>query len=439
MSPRIVLGVTGGIAAYRAVEVLRRLTERGAEVQVVMTRGAREFVAPLTFATLSRRPVHTEVWGDGNTPTVDHVALADWADLLLVAPATAHTLGKFAHGLADDFLSTFFLAHRGPVLLAPAMETAMWESPAVRRNLEAVTAGGARLVGPASGSLASGHEGVGRMAEPEEIVVEAWNLLAPASNDLADLRLLVTAGPTREPVDPIRFLSNRSSGKMGYALAEAARDRGAAVTLLSGPTALPRPEGVRFFPFETAADLHGLLVREFPECDGLAMAAAVADFIPEESKRLHREDGDRTLHLHVGSDILASLKPLHRGQTVVAFAAETKDFEAHARRKMEAKGADLIVANDVGRSDIGFDAPDNEVLLLRRDGAAEAVSRRSKREVADRIWDAFLAARAIVRQGTPLTPSCRPLASREARPSATAGAEVRRGETPRTPPRGERE
>ena len=394
MSPRIVLGVTGGIAAYKAVEVLRRLTERGAEVQVVMTRGAREFVAPLTFATLSRRPIHTEVWGDGNTPAVDHVALADWADLLLVAPATAHTLGKFAHGLADDFLSTFFLSHRGPVLLAPAMETAMWESPAVRRNLEALAAGGARLVGPASGSLASGHEGVGRMAEPESIVAEAWNMLAPSSTDLAGLRLLVTAGPTREPVDPIRFLSNRSSGKMGYALAEAARDRGAAVTLLSGPTGLARPEGVRFLSFETAADLHGLLVREFPECDGLAMAAAVADFIPEESERLHREDGDRTLRLHAGTDILASLKPLHRGQTIVAFAAETEGLEAHARRKLEAKGADLIVANDVGRSDIGFDASDNEVLLLRRDGAAEAVSRRSKREVADRIWDAFLQARA---------------------------------------------
>jgi phosphopantothenoylcysteine decarboxylase/phosphopantothenate--cysteine ligase len=405
MSPRIVLGVTGGIAAYKAVEVLRRLTERGAEVQVVMTRGAREFVAPLTFATLSRRPVHTEVWGDGNTPAVDHVALADWADLLLVAPATAHTLGKLAHGLADDFLSTFFLAHHGPVLLAPAMETAMWESPAVRRNLESLTAGGARLVGPASGSLASGHEGVGRMAEPEQIVVEAWKMLAPASTDLAGLHLLVTAGPTREPVDPIRFLSNRSSGKMGYALAEAARDRGAAVTLLSGPTSLPRPEGVRFHSFETAADLHGLLVREFPECDGLAMAAAVADFIPEESERLHREDGDRTLRLRAGQDILASLKPLYRGQTIVAFAAETKDLEGRARRKMEAKGADLIVANDVGRSDIGFDASDNEVLLLPRDGAAEVVSRRSKREVAEKIWDAFLAVRAIGRQGTPLTPT----------------------------------
>lgn len=393
MKAHIVLGVTGGIAAYKAAEVLRRLTESEAEVQVVMTRGAREFIAPLTFASLSRRPVHTEVWGNGNTPAVDHVALADWADLLLVAPATAHTIGKFAGGLADDFLSTYFLAHRGPALLAPAMETAMWESPAVRSNVESLAARGVRFVGPSAGPLASGHEGVGRMAEPEAIVAAARNILTRA-RDLAQLRLLVTAGPTREPVDPIRFLSNRSSGRMGYALAQAARDRGAAVTLLSGPTGLPRPAGVRFLSFETAADLHGLLVREFPECDGLAMAAAVADFIPDRSReRLHREDGDRSLALKAGRDILAGLAPLSRGQTVVAFAAESGDLEASGLRKMEAKGADLVVVNDVGRADIGFDSEENEVLILSREGSREIVSRRSKREIAEKIWDAFLVAR----------------------------------------------
>jgi phosphopantothenoylcysteine decarboxylase/phosphopantothenate--cysteine ligase len=404
MSPHIVLGVSGGIAAYKAVELLRRLTERGAEVQVVMTRGAREFVAPLTFATLSRRPVPTEVWGDGNTPAVDHVILADWADLLIVAPATAHTIGKFAVGLADDFLSTYFLAHRGPVLLAPAMETAMWESPAVRGNVETLTGRGVRLTGPGKGPLASGREGVGRMAEPETIAGEAWSILSRSKRDLAALRLLVTAGPTREPLDPIRFLSNRSSGRMGYALAEAARDRGAAVTLLSGPTELARLEGVRFLSFETAADLHGLLVREFPECDGLAMAAAVADFIPEKSAgRLHREDGDRCLQLKAGVDILASLKPLRRGQTVVAFAAETEDLESRGRRKMGAKGADLVIVNDVGRGDIGFDGSENEVLILRRDGARELVSRRPKREAAEKIWDAFLEVRSSGPSGSPLS------------------------------------
>ncbi len=394
MTHRIVLGVTGGIAAYKAAELLRRLTERGAEVQVVLTRGAREFVAPLTFATLSKRSVHTEVWGDGNTPAVDHVALADWSELLLVAPATAHTIGKFANGLADDFLSTYFLAHRGPVLLAPAMETAMWESPSVRKNVQALQVRGVRFVGPAAGSLASGHEGIGRMAEPETIAAAALQIFSRSAGDLAGLRLLVTAGPTRERVDPVRFLSNRSSGKMGYALAEAARDRGARVTLVSGPVSLPRPAGVDFESFETAADLHGLLVREFPDCDGLAMAAAVADFIPEESvTRLHREEGDRSLRLAAGRDILASLKPLRRGQTVVAFAAETGDLETRGRRKMEAKGADLIVVNDVGRTDIGFESEENEVLLLTREGARLEVSRRLKREVADKIWDAFLAVR----------------------------------------------
>jgi phosphopantothenoylcysteine decarboxylase/phosphopantothenate--cysteine ligase len=391
---RIVLGVSGGIAAYKSAEIVRELVRRGGEVRVAMTRGAREFVAPLTFAVLSGHEVHTEVWGSGKTPAVDHVELAGWADLLLVAPATAHTLAKFAQGLADDFLSTYFLAHRGPVLLAPAMETAMWESPAVRDNVERLRARGVRFVGPASGPLASGREGPGRMSEPPEIVEAAWTLCT-ARKDLSGVRLLVTAGPTREPVDPVRFLSNRSSGRMGYALAEAARDRGAEVTLLSGPSPLPPPAGVRFHRFETASDLHALLVAEFPESDGLAMAAAVADFIPETSaERLHRSGGDRALKLSAGRDVLASLKPLRRGQTVVAFAAETGDLEERGRRKMEAKGADLIVVNDVGRADIGFDAAENEVLILGRDGRREAVSRRSKREVADRILDEFLRVRA---------------------------------------------
>src|SRR6266567_1530095 len=365
MSPRVVLGVCGGIAAYKSVEVLRGLVQRDAEVQVVLTRGAREFITPMTFAVLSRRPVHIEVWGSGNEPSVDHVALADWADLLLVAPATAHTMGKFAQGLADDFLSTYFLSHRKPVLLAPAMESAMWGHAAVIRNREILSERGVRFVGPASGALASGHVGIGRMEEPEVIVEEAWRLLS-VQGDLAGMRLLVTAGPTELPV----------------------------------------PRGVRVLSFETAADLHGLLVREFPECDGLAMAAAVADFIPQESaERLHREEGDRTLRLAAGQDILASLAPLRRDQTVVAFAAETDELEKRAAAKMEKKGADLIVVNDVGRRDIWFDAADNEVLILTREGGRQLVSRRSKRQVADEIWDAFLSVRKARGQSAPLTPT----------------------------------
>jgi phosphopantothenoylcysteine decarboxylase/phosphopantothenate--cysteine ligase len=392
-APRILLGVSGGIAAYKAVEVLRGLVQRGAEVRVAMTRGALEFVTPLTFGVLSGSEVWTEVWPTGDAPAVDHVLLSDWTDLLVVAPATAHTMAKFARGFADDFLSTYFLAHGGPVLLAPAMETRMWENAAVRENRAVLAARGTRFVGPSSGFLASGHEGLGRMAEPGEIVEEALRLAA-AARDLEGLRLLVTAGPTREPIDPIRFVSNRSSGRMGFALAEAARDRGARVTLLSGPTDLPRPHGVRLLEFERADDLHALLVQEFPECDGLVMAAAVSDFIPQQSPaRLHRADGPRDLLLTPGRDVLASLAPLKRGQTVVAFAAETEDLEARALQKMDAKQADLIVVNDVGRKDIGFDVPDDEVVILGRDGSRQAISRRGKREVAEQIWDAFLVTR----------------------------------------------
>ncbi|MFY9551746.1 MAG: bifunctional phosphopantothenoylcysteine decarboxylase/phosphopantothenate--cysteine ligase CoaBC [Thermoanaerobaculia bacterium] len=402
--PRILLGVSGGIAAYKAAEVVRGLTSRGAEVRVAMTRGAREFVAPLTFSVLSKHEVFTEVWSSGNAPAVDHVALADWCDLLLVAPATAHTLAKFANGFADDFLSTYFLAHRGPVLLAPAMESAMWEKEAVRANLQRLRERGARTIGPASGPLASGHEGIGRLAEPDAIVEEAWAIATGERSDLEGLRLLVTAGPTREPIDPIRFVSNRSSGRMGLALAEAARDRGASVTLLCGPSELPMPPGVRVLRFETADELHAALVREFPECDGLVMAAAVADFIPEASaRRFHREEGERALRLSPGRDLLASLAPLKRAQTVVAFAAETEDLEARGRRKMDAKGADLIVVNDVGRKDIGFDTEDNEVLIVTRGKPAERVGKTGKREVAERIWDAFRAERG--RQASDLSAS----------------------------------
>jgi phosphopantothenoylcysteine decarboxylase / phosphopantothenate---cysteine ligase len=403
--PQILLGVTGGIAAYKAAETLRGLTQRGAAVRVAMTRGAREFVTPLTFAVLSRHEVYTEVWGDGRSPTVDHVGLSDWSDLLLVAPATAHTIAKFAHGFADDFLSTYFLAHRGPVLLAPAMETAMFDHPSVRENLERLLSRGVRTIGPDTGFLASGHEGLGRMAEPDAIVEEAWRIATGQHRDLAGLRVLVTAGPTREPIDPIRFVSNRSSGKMGYALAAAARDRGAAVTLVSGPVELPELSGVRVLRFDTADDLHAVLVGEFPECDVLIMAAAVADFIPEQrAHRLHRVNGEHRLPLRPGRDVLASLRPLKRAQTVVAFAAETQELESRGRAKMEAKGADLIVVNDVGRGNIGFDAEANEVSILRRQGGRDDVSRRSKREVAERILDAVRSVRASAVPAPPVTP-----------------------------------
>jgi phosphopantothenoylcysteine decarboxylase/phosphopantothenate--cysteine ligase len=401
-APRILLGVSGGIAAYKSAEVVRGLVERGSEVRVTMTRAAREVVTPLTFSVLSGHEVYLEIFTPGNLPAVDHVELADWTDVLVVAPATAHTIARLATGLADDFLTTYALVHRGPLLLAPAMESRMWEHPATRRNLELLAARGARFVGPGTGFLASGRQGAGRMAEPAEIVEAALALAASARRDLEGLRVLVTAGPTRERLDPVRFVSNRSSGRMGYALAESARDRGARVTLLSGPSGLPRPEGLEFVSFETSAELENLLRAEFPDCDVLAMAAAVADFIPEAApERLHREDGEKTVRLSPGRDLLAGLAPLRRRQTVVAFAAETRDLEARGRRKMEAKGADLVVINDVGRPDVGFDAPDNEVLLIAPDGPARSVPRAAKREVADRIWDEVLRIRSS--QPSPVT------------------------------------
>lgn len=403
--PRILLAVSGGIAAYKSAEVVRGLIERGAEVRVTMTRAAREFVAPLTFSVLSGHEVYLEVFAAGNTPVVDHVELADWTDLLVVAPATAHTIARLANGLADDFLTTYALVHCGPVLVAPAMETRMWEHPATRRNLELLASRGARFVGPDTGFLASGRRGAGRMADPAEIVEAALALAASARRDLEGLRVLVTAGPTRERVDPVRFVSNRSSGRMGYSLAEAARDRGARVTLLSGPSGLPRPEGLRFVSFESSADLENLLRAEFPDCDVLAMAAAVADFIPEASaERLHRGDGEKTVRLTPGRDLLGGLAPMRGRQTVIAFAAETGDLEERGRRKMDAKGASLVVVNDVSRSDVGFDAPDNEVLLVAPGEPAKRVARASKREVADRIWDEVLRIRSSLRAPVVSTP-----------------------------------
>jgi phosphopantothenoylcysteine decarboxylase / phosphopantothenate---cysteine ligase len=393
---KVVVGIAGGIAAYKGAEVVRGLVERGAEVRVAMTRTAQKFVSPLTFAVLSRERVFTSLVEDPGSPQISHTALARWADLLLVAPATAHVLARFALGLADDFLSTYHLAHRGPVLLAPAMETAMWEHPATREHCERLRARGYFFVGPEKGFLASGVEGVGRLADPDRIVGEAFAVAGGRTADLAGLEVLVTAGPTREPIDPVRFISNRSSGRMGFALAEAARDRGASVTLLAGPTELAAPPGVTVERFETAAELAEKVKRLFPACDVLAMAAAVADFIPDRSAaRLHRTDGEQRLALKVGQDVLASVTAGRKEQTVLAFAAEEKEgMIERALAKMKEKGADLIVVNDVSRSDIGFDAEDNEVVILTRAGERTDVPRRSKRAVADAIWDAVVAERA---------------------------------------------
>ena len=384
---KIVLGVTGGIAAYKSAEIVRRFRERGDDVRVVFTRSAEKFVAPLTFSVLSGRPVLSDMFAE--SAAVEHVELAAWADVLVVAPATAEVIAKLARGFADDFLSTYALAHGGPVLLAPAMESAMWAHPAVAENVEILRKRGLRFVGPAVGALASGRSGPGRMAEPEEIV-EAAVFGAGPGRDLEGLRVLVTAGPTREPIDPVRFVSNRSSGKMGHALAESARARGAEVVLLTGAAGRPAPAGVVVERFESASELKRLLEARFEGCDVLVMAAAVADFIPERvGRRLHRSDGARSVALSPGEDLLAGLGARKGARLIVAFAAETADGrEERARRKMAEKHADWIVVNDVGRADVGFDADDNEVVLLSASGQRIEVSRRPKKEVADKIWDA---------------------------------------------------
>lgn len=388
---KIVLGVTGSIAAYKSAEIIRLFQEREDEVQVILTRTAAEFITPVTLSVLSKRPVYQSLFDPGRGSTVDHVELAAWADLLLIAPATAEVIGKLAHGLADDFLSTYALAHSGPVLLAPAMETAMWSHAAVAANVETLTGRGIRLCGPASGALASGGEGVGRMAEPEEIV-EAATALVEGREDLRGIRVLVTAGATREPIDPIRFVSNRSSGKMGCAIADRARARGAEVTLLAGAgvhIGLPRGVGVR--RFETSADLKKLLEAEFSRCDVLVMAAAVSDFIPEKvGRRLHRSEGTRSIALSPGEDLLGSLSREKGSRVIVAFAAETGDGqEQRAREKLAAKNADWIVLNDVSKAGAGFEAEENEVVLLSSTGKRIEVPRRDKSEVAEKIWDAI--------------------------------------------------
>jgi phosphopantothenoylcysteine decarboxylase / phosphopantothenate---cysteine ligase len=385
---KVVLGVSGSIAAYKSGDIVRRFVERGDDVQVVLTRTAAEFVTPLTLAVLSRRPVHNSLFGA--SATVDHVELARWADVLIVAPATAEVLAKLAHGFADDFLSTFALAHHKPLLLAPAMESAMWAHPAVVENVRVLRARGARLVGPESGSLASGREGPGRMAEPAEIL-EAAIARIEGKQDLEGVRVLVTSGATREAIDPIRFVSNRSSGRMGIELAEKARLRGARVTLLlGGGAAAPAAGGMTIRRFESASELQALLESAFEDCDVLVMAAAVADFIPERvGRRLHRTEGPRSLSLSPGADLLASISPKKGNRVVVAFAAESGEGqEERARQKLADKKADWIAWNDVSKPGIGFEAEDNEVVLLSSSGKRVEISRRSKGEVAEKIWDA---------------------------------------------------
>ena len=393
--PCVVLGVTGGIAVYKACELLRLLQKRGIDVFVVMTQNACRFVAPLTFETLSGHPVAVDTFDRPQTWEVEHIALAKRADLFLIAPATANIMGKMACGIADDMLSTTVMATRAPVLVAPAMNTGMWENAAVQQNVETLRARGVEIVAPVSGHLACGDSGAGKLEDVEVIAERACEMLF-AKKDMEGLRVMVTAGPSREALDPVRYISNRSSGKMGYAIAQVAQKRGAEVTLLSGPVAIEAPLGVKLVPFTTTQELLDRASELAREQDLLIQAAAPADYRAKEiaPQKIKKQGGEpMTFTLVENPDVAATLGKVKRsGQVFVGFAAETNDVLAHARDKLTRKQLDMIVANDVTRPGAGFDVDTNIVTLITKDGQ-EALPMMSKAEVAQRILDRALALR----------------------------------------------
>jgi phosphopantothenoylcysteine decarboxylase/phosphopantothenate--cysteine ligase len=393
----VLLGVTGGIAAFKSAEMVRRLRAQGHEVRCALTRGAAAFVTPLTLEVLSEQPVYQEEYlSAGGGGEEAHIAAAQWADVLCVAPATAHLLARLALGLADDFLTTTALAFRGPLVVAPAMHTAMWEKAATQEHLDALRRRGARVVGPVAGALASGEVGMGRMAEPEEVVAAIEEAAAPsaARGPLAGRTVLVTAGPTHEPLDPVRFLGNRSSGKMGFALAAEAARRGARVVLVAGPVELATPPGVERIDVTTAREMEEAAQRHARRSDLIVMAAAVADFRPVEAaaRKIKRAAGLASIPLAQNPDILAGLRRTAPDALAVGFAAETEEIESNGRAKLAAKGIDFLVANDVSRADIAFGSDANEVTVFQRDRPSLLLARRPKRELASALLDLFTAA-----------------------------------------------
>jgi phosphopantothenoylcysteine decarboxylase / phosphopantothenate---cysteine ligase len=395
---KIALGVTGGVAAYKAAELVRRLQQEKLDVQVVMTRSAQEFITPLTFAALTGKKVITEMFGaDDAAPAnvesaIEHIAVAQRIDLLLVAPATADILAHFAQGIAHDFLTTLYLATKAPVLVAPAMNVNMWEHPATQDNLLKLRARGVHVVDPDEGYLACGMTGAGRLAATEAIV-EKVRLVLGLRRDLEGQTVLVTAGATREDIDPVRFLTNRSSGKMGYALAEAAARRGAHVVLVSGPTDLAVPEGVDWMPVRSTENMRDAVRERSAKANVIIMAAAVADYRPAgaQSQKLKRGEAGITLDLEPTPDILAELgRERAAGRILVGFAAETNALADNARSKLTRKGADMIVANDVTQEGAGFDADTNIVTIFTRDGREIPLPKLTKFEVANHILDRVL-------------------------------------------------
>jgi phosphopantothenoylcysteine decarboxylase / phosphopantothenate---cysteine ligase len=395
---KVALGVSGGIAAYKAAELVRLLQDCGVRVQVVMTRAAQEFVRPLTFAALSGEKVITDLFGAGaEEPNIDsaveHIAVAQSIDALVVAPATADVIAKFAHGEADDFLTTLFLATTAPVVVAPAMNVNMWENAATQANVRTLKARGVRVVDPDSGYLACGMIGAGRLAANETILNSVLEALG-ATQDLAGETVLVTAGPTREPIDPVRYIGNRSSGKMGYAIAEAAVRRGAKVILISGPTQLKPPASVEFVPVQTAREMRDSVMAHLDCATIVIKAAAVADFtVRDAADQKIKRKGPTTLELEPTPDILAEVGARKGDRIVIGFAAETENAIENARKKLESKSLDAIVLNDVSQPGIGFDSDRNAVTILTRSGA-ETIPEMSKWEVAHRVLDTVVRIKA---------------------------------------------
>ena len=384
----IVLGVTGGIAAYKTPDLVRRLRDAGAVVRCVLTPNAARFVSPLSLAAVSDHGVMVDQWGDPQSGGVDHIELAKWSELLLIAPATANIIAKLAVGIADDALSTYAVAHRGDIIVAPAMNTFMLQHETVQQNLATLKARGIDVIEPDAGLLACGDEGAGRMPDPPVLVERVQQHFL--ARDLEGRSVLVTAGPTREAIDPVRYVSNRSSGKMGYAIAEAARRRGAKVTLVSGPTSLMAPAGVALTQITTAAEMHDAVMRTLPAQQIVIKAAAVADFAPVAAaeQKIKKDDSDElTVTFRRNPDILNAIAAATPRPFVVAFAAETENVEANARQKLLRKNADLVVANNVADPSIGFDSDQNEVIVLGRDGSTTRIDKAPKLVVANRILD----------------------------------------------------
>lgn len=389
-SKNIVLGVSGGIAVYKACALTSKLVQKGANVKVVMTKGATQFVQPLTFQAISRNPVYIDAFDEKNPKNIAHIDLADWADLVILAPATAHLLGKVANGLADDMLTTILLATQAPVYVAPAMNVHMYDHPAVKQNLKTLESYGYRFIEPGDGYLACGYVGKGRLEEPENIIaviekVESQDKL------FKNKKILITAGPTKESVDPVRFFTNHSSGKMGYALAEAAKNLGGEVTLISGPVNLDPIPGVQLIKVETAEEMYNAVMEHYKDQDLVIKSAAVADYRPKNqyNQKLKKSDGNLIIEMERTKDILKALGEIKEKQYLVGFAAETNDLYFYGKKKLEDKNLNAIVINDISSDVAGFQSDLNEVRVLTKKGYDESFPLQSKKEVANKLLKIF--------------------------------------------------